>query len=687
MNKLPLIPLPNYKREKRFSSKRNLNPFDIAGMDTETKNGFAKLVSYEYLDTKNVSKAGTFSMNSFFDFVSGVLSLGYQPKYGKHKSTHWKFPNFFFYNLKYDHDAILKHLPDSLIKLIHQDEVIFDAKTEKVCEKQEGYAVKVKLLTQKHLSISLTGEKWKDLEFVSSRTGFTRKLGSKKPSSIKLWDIAQWFRGSLKNNAIKHLDKSFNKIDIDPKSLGYINGWNDDGFWNNHIDEIKEYAEMDAVITGQLARLQRNNLLTIGARFNNPYSVAKIAEQFLLDQGYKETISPLIKTDLGKRFLEMGNTAYHGGWFETSGFGFKQNVTSYDIKSAYPAVMYDLPSMASKGKVNGMICEGKGKKDWEDWISYRKPNDIGFVHALFMFQDGEKWYPLCDDSKSIGGLCSPSTINKIMTVYEYEEAIKWNPLSVAVGEFMYFSPTTKEKPFADTIQKLFTLKESNPAGSAEYEVSKILINSLYGKTIQGRKEGYDFIGNIYQPAFAAMITGKCRAMIAEANRKSGFRMIMCATDGAYFTDLPDTWIPPQKTLLAPGNLGDWELEYKGDILVKESGAASIENYSNGNIKTTKRGDSAYSALHFNSSSPEWWTFCKENKNESSVSGKSRERPVSAKQAHARGKPETTNIFIQQDWTLKVIPTSKKRSLTSQVPKTFGDLLENWYELNTLTIAP
>jgi hypothetical protein len=690
MQELPLIPLPKYKREKRYAAKWNLKSFHIGGMDTETKDGFAKLVSYEFLDFDNKSNAGTFDMNSFFDFVTGVLSLGYEPKYGKNKGRRWMFPHFFFYNLKYDHDAILKHLPDDLIKMIHQDELIFDAKTEKVVDssdKESGYAVKVRLLTKKHFSIQLTGEKWKDLEFVSVRTGKTRKIGQKQVSSIKFWDIAQWYRESLKDNAIKHLDSSFNKIDIDPIDLGYKEGWNSNQFWTNHLEEIKEYAIMDARITGKLARRVRNNLETINARFNNPYSVAKIAEQFLLDQGYQETIAPLLKGDKGKRFLEFANTAYHGGWFETSGYGYLDNVISYDIKSAYPAVMYNLPSIASKGKINGIIYEGTGKKDWEDWLSWRKPNDIGFVRAHFEFPRKQEWYPLCDDSKAIGGLCSPSSLDKIMTVYEYEEALKWNPIGVYVGEWMYFYPITNDRPFADTIQKLFTLKESNPEGSAEYEVSKILINSLYGKTIQGRKEDYEYIGNIYQPCFAAMITGKCRAMIAEANRHSGGRMVMCATDGAYFKDLPDGWRPPKKSLTAPGNLGEWEFEAKGSILIKESGCATIGDFTNNKLKTTNRGDNAFSALHLESSQPDWLTFCKENASVAEVSGKSRERPISAKLAHARGKPEQTNIFISQDWKITCLPSSKKRLKTENVPENFGDLSQNWYELQTLPIAP
>ena len=690
MDKLPLIPLPNYKREKRSSAKWNLKPFHIGGMDTETKDGFAKLVSYEFLGFDNKTNAGTFDMDSFFDFVTGVLSLGYEPKYGKNKGRRWMFPHFFFYNLKYDHDAILKHLPNDLIKMIHQDELIFDAKTEKVVDssdKESGYAVKVRLLTKKRFSIQLTGEKWKDLEFVSVRTGYTRKIGTKKISSIKLWDIAQWYRGSLKENAIKHLDSSFNKIDINPFDLGYKEGWNSNQFWTNHLEEIKEYAIMDAIITGKLARRVRNNLETINARFNNPYSVAKIAEQFLLDQGYQETIAPLLKSEIGKRFLEFGNTAYHGGWFESSGYGYVDNVTAYDIKSAYPAVMYNLPSMASKGKVNGNIYEGVGKKDWEDWLSWRDDGDIGFVRALFSFDVGQKWYPLCDDSKALQGLCSPAMVDKIMTVYEYEEALKWNPVDIEVGEWMYFEPITADQPFADTIQKLFTLKESNPKDSAEYEVSKILINSLYGKTIQGRKEEYEFIGNIYQPCFAAMITGKCRAMIAEANRHSGGRMVMCATDGAYFKDLPDGWRPPKKSLKAPGNLGEWEFEAKGPMIVKESGSSSIKDIAKNKIKTTNRGDSAWSALNFESSQCDWFTFCKENATEDKVSGKSRKRPVSAKLAHARGKPELTNIFTSQEWNLTCLPSSKKRTTTNNVPQNFGDLSRNWYNLETLEIAP
>ena len=686
LDPLPLTALAGFKTQRRYSAKKSLKDFEIGGIDTETQNGYAKLVSYEVIHgSKSIS--GTYEMNSFFDFITGIISLGYEPKSAKHKSTIWCIPQWFFYNLQYDHNAILKYLPNDIInKLNKGGKLILDAKTETELEdSKSGHAIKISLLTKKSLQIKLTGEEWENVEFISVRTGYKRKIGKKKVSAIKCWDIAQWYRGSLKDNAVKHLDSSLNKIDIDPISLGYKKGWNDDGFWNNHLDEIKEYAEMDAIITGKLARLQKDNLETIGARFNNPYSCAKIAEQYLLDQNYKETISPFLKSEKGIRFMMMGNTAYHGGHFEISNYGKIENASLYDIKSAYPYTMYSLPSLTKGNKINGIIKEGYGVDDWNDWLSYRNVTDIGFVRAVFIFEQNQKWNPLCKFNENIKGLYTPSIVDKIMTVAEYIEAIKWNPLSVVVGEFMYFIPASKQRPFAYTIDKLFTLKESNKPGSPEYQVSKILINSLYGKLIQGRKEDQDTMGNLYNPVYAAIVTGTCRAMLAEANRTSGMKAVMFATDGILFKDLDSDWNPPNRILPSIYNLGEWEIEKTGDAIILDSGVYTIGDFTDlKTLKSTYRGDNGINAIK-TASNPDWLTFLQENANVGEISGKSRERPLSAKQAHARGKPEMTNIFISQDWNLNVLPSSRKRMKAEKVPENFGDLINNNYELIGLLV--
>lgn len=689
LDPLPLIPLAASKKQRRYAAKKSLKDFEIGGMDTETQHGYAKLVSYEFINEKNTSISGTFEMNSFFDFIMGVISLGYEPASVKHKSIVWTIPQWFFYNLQFDHNAILKYLPNDIVdKLNKGNKLVLDAKTEKELEDtKSGHAIKVTLLTKKSLQIKLTGVNWEKEEFISVRTGYKRKIGKKRVSAIKLWDISQWYGGSLKDNAIRHLDSSFNKIDIDPIKLGYSDGWNDNGFWSNHLEEIKEYAEMDANITGQLARLQKDNLKTINARFNNPYSCAKIAEQYLLDQNYKEDIAPFLKSEKGLRFQMMANTAYHGGHFEISNYGKIENAALYDLKSAYPYVMYSLPSLTKKGKINGIIREGYGKDDWNEWLSNRKPYAIGFVRAIFIFPSGRKWNPLCQYSEDIQGLYSPSIIDKVMTVAEYIEAVKWNPKSVVVGEFMYFIPASKDRPFEKTIEKLFTLKESNPQGSPEYNVSKILINSLYGKLIQGRKEDQENMGNLYNPVYAAMVTGTCRAMLAEANRTSNMKAVMYATDGVMFQNLDPDWVPPSRKLPSIYNLGEWELEKKGTGIILDSGVYTIGDLNDVeslNKGTKRRGDNGNCAL-LSVSNPNWVTFLKENSNVAEVSGKTKERPMSAKMAHARGKPEQTNIFVSQDYSFNCSPSSKKRLKTDDVPENFGDLLNNSYELKTLLV--
>ena len=139
------------------------------------------------------------------------------------------------------------------------------------------------------------------------------------------------------------------------------------------------------------------------------------------------------------------------------------------------------------------------------------------------------------------------------------------------------------------------MKES---GSDEYDpearfVAKLCQSSLYGKTIQTNdRDGIRVSANLFNPMYAAIITAGCRMRCAEIIRVNGHQnVISVATDGVIFEESSDLIVPENsKPVFFDGervNLGDWEADGNGTLLMMMSGVYSMIK---GSIaKSTYRG--------------------------------------------------------------------------------------------------
>jgi hypothetical protein len=276
-----------------------------------------------------------------------------------------------------------------------------------------------------------------------------------------------------------------------------------------------------------------------------------------------------VKTPLGsqdedlRRPLEWGLRAYFGGRGEL----LKQGRTSgplylYDIASAYPAQIAQLPSM-----------EG-GK--WE----YRKNptrEEIYQSNVLSMFRVETHnfkydlpFYPFASRTKN-GAIMFPANVKGIYMRDEVIGGFKWfdefdrqgrlcNRLihpdgpEIRVTEAMFFIPATDEKSFA-FVRELFDLRASIMAKDKDdvrAVILKLAINSIYGKLAQsvGRKRVPPAFAS---PWMAAAITAGTRRMLVEAALTAPDSIVCFAADGIVSTTLLDVLVPPSKTL------GHWEL--------------------------------------------------------------------------------------------------------------------------------
>jgi hypothetical protein len=722
-------------------AKRSWAESIIIGADTETLDGYARLITYEQRKvtgwTKNRKPMGYHyegqaeEVNSFMDCIMAMLRSGYthsktvQPR-GKRNGSYtvrrWVTPQLMFWNLQFDAQAILKWLKEIDSELL--DLLIKTGEIKYIHNEDKGEVITITYLEGKWLRFSFDnfyiikkGKKW-------------------KVSDLELWDISQfYFKTPLTVQAKKDLgygkvETCFDGSPLDASKFGdhvCVTGnrfpYDEDDYryepyWDYYKDDIIHYAKVDAEMCGQLARRKRNEYVQAGVRFNRTYSPANVAQNHLLDLGFNQTVN-LMQNDKDVAFLmEMAQWAYHGGNFDVSKIGYIKDCVQPDIVSAYPYIMYQLNSLINvhltedeKGKVKreeelrGYIMRGDEDEIevWEEWFQNRDPYTLGFIYVEMDFPEGQSWYPLLEEVQ--GTLTAPRCFSGVITADELKEALLWEPLRVEYGEWVFYQDDNPDYPFRPAIDRLYRMKKESEKGTAQYKVSKVAINSLYGKVLQAVE---DTMGKLWNVAYGSVICGATRARLAEINRLNGKSAISMATDGVIFRR-EDLKVIPKRPLDAPYDLGEWEVDpaESGDAIILGSGVYSFvnEKYDYEGVdpsikrehtyKTTVRGSAKlFMRKH---GFVEWKSFC-EHFGDEEILSLTKSRPLSMKQSRMKGERvyeeledgtkqlvdikgdySHVNIFTEQTYTLKPFGDSTKRICPVR-PPTFRDLLENEYDL-------
>lgn len=252
--------------------------------------------------------------------------------------------------------------------------------------------------------------------------------------------------------------------------------------------------------------------------------------------------------------LDFAKCAYYGGRFETTALGrVHMPVWGYDIKSAYPAAMTELPCLDHGRWTHWQATGGRGR-------GRRRAADIDhpsyYVARLTYDMPSDDWpYKNPDRPWKVCGPL-PHRIRRTGSIV--------NPLG---GEGWYWSPEIPPyaevfetwnyhqecdcQPFAwvDELYQQRAEMERERKGSGI--ALKLTLNSLYGKLAQriGRAPHYN-------PIWAGLITAITRAKVYDVYLKHPFKVIMFATDAVFLTE-------PAPELTIGTHLGEWELENDG----------------------------------------------------------------------------------------------------------------------------
>lgn len=239
-----------------------------------------------------------------------------------------------------------------------------------------------------------------------------------------------------------------------------------------------------------------------------------------------------VQNHLPKRTHPKAEEAYFGGRIET---GFVGEVAGplhyYDIASAYPAAMVDLPCMR-----HGKWTRGEGNAASLLRVAW-KPKNPNKPPAWGPFpRRVHKGVPLRYPSSGCGW-------------YWKDEVEPWrsksSPFHVKVLQAVQWQQSCNHRPLAWIADLYARRVEMKKAGDpAEYAL-KLILNSCYGKFAQrvGRHPFQCF-------EWAGMITARTRARLAAVLIEHGQSVVLVATDGVIATK--------RLGLTNGGGLGAWE---------------------------------------------------------------------------------------------------------------------------------
>ena len=251
----------------------------ILGIDTETLDGYAKLIACWTLDG---DKGESRLIESFEDCMAFLT----QRKFRQSSS--------FFFNLNFDVNAIIKYLPrQNLVEL-------------RASRETEYHGARIFYIPKKMLRIT------------------------KGKKVYCYYDIAQFFEGSLAKSGKRYL--GLEKYQEDYQDIdGAILGTSPE-YWNTNLEKITRYCLNDCKITAGLGELLSKTLKESIELYPNRYtSKASITKEYV--QKTVE-IPDILKVPVGA--LKTFFNAYSGGRFEVLQKGYSGTCSLFDINSAYP---------------------------------------------------------------------------------------------------------------------------------------------------------------------------------------------------------------------------------------------------------------------------------------------------------------------------------------------------------------
>jgi hypothetical protein len=289
-------------------------------------------------------------------------------------------------------------------------------------------------------------------------------------------------------------------------------------------------------------------------------SVAAMAGRIFQAQFLRRTRIPFPDDGL----LRASLLSYHGG---KNGLyvppATYDEVAEVDIVSAYPHAMTELPPLTLG--------------HWEPVREY-VPGAAGVYHVR-----GE-----VVDSCPYGVFLETGSTRKIQRgsfdswVTGWELASAMNEVAIDTVEGHVWIPGAGSiNPFAEYVALFFDKKQHTSPDDPRREMYKLLLNALYGKTIQRiQDDRHDHLvaGSLFNPFWASQITGHCRARLHALEHQ--YRALHTSTD-SILTQAPE--------VLTGSGLGDLEIKARGRLILLRNKLYLIQDSQGRVVKSALHG--------------------------------------------------------------------------------------------------
>lgn len=264
-------------------------------------------------------------------------------------------------------------------------------------------------------------------------------------------------------------------------------------------------------------------------------------------------------------YVEAARSSYFGGWFEDMMHGHIPGVAhEYDINSAYPAAIAELPCLQ-----HGRYSHGEG-------TPMVGPRDLCLVRARVwtrppgstLRRGRHDYVGAALHRLPNGNITRPLVTEGWYWLNELESAKHAKCITgMEVYEWTSYSPCDCPLPLRE-IAALYEHRLAVGKDCPEGKSCKLCYNAMYGKFAQS--VGSPPFGN---PIYASLITSRCRTAILQAigSHPLGVRgVIQVATDAVFF-------LTPHPSLTIGSGLGEWSHTPRAGLTIFKPGVYWDDN--------------------------------------------------------------------------------------------------------------
>ena len=368
-------------------------------------------------------------------------------------------------------------------------------------------------------------------------TYFKRKIfrvssGGRTFTSYDLWS----FFGSSFENALKEWGIEVPEIISEGKAArGSFDKW--------PMHKLQSYNNAELKLLVQLAEVLRNSTKPLGLNVRSWHGPGSLAGSWL----GKNRVNRYMRGEIPKTLYEVATRAYFGGRIDAQGYGICDPVYHYDIVSAYPAAIAELPNLTK-------LVWKRLRKDPQ----VQSTKDIGgiFVARISWEIPATRfWGPFPWRSRN-GTIRYPLSGEGWYWYPEILSAFQRYPKECFTVKEIWYSQGFIESPLHNLIHETFAYrKELKKSGNPAHHSTKLILNSLYGKFAQTVGKA-----RYYNPIWAGLITSHTRA-----------QLLNVITDQTVCIMTDSIWSQTPLDVDLSKELGGWEVQEENRLVLAEAG--------------------------------------------------------------------------------------------------------------------